>query len=97
MEALASPISSLVLTELWPLRPGRVAVALLVCAFEVSPSEPRPGDHPCFGSDLRGSERLLGNGDGSPGLVSGGSRGCAQVGTQDPIEIQVHVIHFGKL
>ena len=72
-------------------------MALLVCGLEITRWEPRTITHPCVMSDLPGSGGLLGDGDSSYGLVSGGTRGRAWVGAQDPVKIQIGGIHFGKL
>ena len=86
----------LVPTGLRPL-PGRVGVALLVCGFETSRREPCAITLPCARSNLPGSGALMGDGDGRCGFVSGGRCGRARVGTQDPDEMHICAIHFGRL
>ena len=68
-----------------------------MCGFEISRWEPRAIALPCARSDLSGSGGVLGHGDGSCGLISGGSRGRARLGAQYPDKIPIRVIHFGKL
>ena len=83
IEALAFLMPPLVLMGLQPLRPDPVGVALLVFVFVVRRRELRTSALPCSRTDLQGGGGLLDHGDGGRGLVLGGSRGRAGMGTQN--------------
>ena len=79
------------------MRPDRVGMALLVFGFTIGRWEPHATALPCTTTYLPGGSGLLRHGDGGCGLVSGGSRGRAGMGTQDLDEGPIGVVNFGRL
>ena len=74
-----------------------MALSMLVFGFMIGRLEPHATALPRTGTDLLGGGGLLGHSDGGCEFVLGGSRGRARMGAQDPDEVPICVIHFGRL